>query len=125
MLMELKIAKLRGKISLTTTPPIIYLFKSPIYKTKINSTCPTLTSLGMTETIHSMPRPREFTLDLESIMQLGSNIMCGDFNTHHQDWKCSTNRPRGKQLLKSANQTDLDIIAPTNQQNLVTTQRPL
>ncbi|GIY25680.1 RNA-directed DNA polymerase from mobile element jockey [Caerostris extrusa] len=47
-------------------------------------------------------------------MQLGSNIiMCSDFNTHHQVWKCSTNRPRGNQLLKFANRTDLDIIPPT------------
>ncbi|GIY27772.1 putative RNA-directed DNA polymerase from transposon X-element [Caerostris extrusa] len=45
-------------------------------------------------------------------MQLGSNIICGDFNAHHQAWNCFTNRPRGSQLLKFANQTDIDIIAP-------------
>ncbi|GIX90787.1 putative RNA-directed DNA polymerase from transposon X-element [Caerostris extrusa] len=57
--------------------------------------------------------PQLFTLDLESIMQLESNIiMCGDFNAHHQVWNCSTNRPRGNQLLKFANQTNLYIIAP-------------
>ncbi|GIY22493.1 putative RNA-directed DNA polymerase from transposon BS [Caerostris darwini] len=39
--------------------------------------------------------------------------MCGDFNAPYQVWKCFTNRPRGNQLLKFANQTDLDIIAPT------------
>ncbi|GIY05793.1 putative RNA-directed DNA polymerase from transposon X-element [Caerostris darwini] len=38
--------------------------------------------------------------------------MCGNFNAHHQVWNCSTNRPRGNQLFKFANQTDLDIIAP-------------
>ncbi|GIY22912.1 RNA-directed DNA polymerase from mobile element jockey [Caerostris extrusa] len=69
--------------------------------------------------------PLLFTLDLESIMQLVSNIiMCSDFNAYHQVSKCSKNRQRGNQLLKYANQTDLDIIAPTTPQDLVTTQRP-
>ncbi|GIX96747.1 RNA-directed DNA polymerase from mobile element jockey [Caerostris darwini] len=58
--------------------------------------------------------PQLFTLDLESIKQLESNIiMCGDFNAHHQVWKCSANRPRDNQFRKFANQTDIDIIAPT------------
>ncbi|GIY32940.1 putative RNA-directed DNA polymerase from transposon X-element [Caerostris darwini] len=58
--------------------------------------------------------PPLFTLDLESIMQLGSNItMCGNFNAHHQVWNCSTNIQRDNQLLKFANQIDIDIITPT------------
>ncbi|GIY14731.1 hypothetical protein CDAR_606831 [Caerostris darwini] len=52
--------------------------------------------------------------DLEIIMQLGSNIiMCCDFNAHHHVWNCSNNRPRGTQLLKFVNQTDLNMIAST------------
>ncbi|GIY77325.1 hypothetical protein CDAR_424891 [Caerostris darwini] len=38
----------------------------------------------------------------------------GDFNAHDQYLNCSTNRPKGNQLLKFANRIYLNTIAHTN-----------
>ncbi|GIY07980.1 RNA-directed DNA polymerase from mobile element jockey [Caerostris darwini] len=55
-----------------------------------------------------------FTLDLEILIQLGSNvILCGDFNAKHIVRNCNNINTRGNNLINFCNNTFTELIAPT------------
>ncbi|GBO37692.1 putative RNA-directed DNA polymerase from transposon BS, partial [Araneus ventricosus] len=57
--------------------------------------------------------PTLYTLDLETLIQLGPNpIICGDFNAQHQNWGSPINTTRGKELVRFTQVLGMEILAP-------------
>ncbi|GFY16288.1 hypothetical protein TNCV_2349331 [Trichonephila clavipes] len=56
---------------------------------------------------------RLFTLDFEHLLQTNSNcVIFGNLNATHNEWNCSINCTRGKQLKTFADLLDLNIAYP-------------
>ncbi|GBN75633.1 putative RNA-directed DNA polymerase from transposon BS [Araneus ventricosus] len=56
--------------------------------------------------------PTLYTLDLETLIQLGPNpIICGDFNAQHQNWGSPINTTRGKELVRFTQVLGMEILA--------------
>ncbi|GBO21576.1 putative RNA-directed DNA polymerase from transposon BS [Araneus ventricosus] len=57
--------------------------------------------------------PTLYTLDLETLIQLGPNpIICSDFNAQHQNWGSPINTTRGKELVRFTQVLGMEILAP-------------
>ncbi|GBN47681.1 putative RNA-directed DNA polymerase from transposon BS [Araneus ventricosus] len=57
--------------------------------------------------------PTLYTLDLETLIQLGPNpTICGDFNAQQQNWGSLINTTRGKELVRFTQVLGMEILAP-------------
>lgn len=53
--------------------------------------------------------------DLNFLSKLNTNTMlAGDFNAHHQNWNCKSNRPYGVAINDFINNKNLEILSPAN-----------
>ncbi|GFX45949.1 probable RNA-directed DNA polymerase from transposon X-element [Trichonephila clavipes] len=58
---------------------------------------------------------RLFTLDFEHLLQTNSNcVIFGDLNATHNEWNCSVNSTRGKQLKTFTDTLNLTIAYPSS-----------
>ncbi|GFU00279.1 hypothetical protein TNCV_4258481 [Trichonephila clavipes] len=67
--------------------------------------------------VYVPPRSDErlFTLDFEQLLQTNSNcVIFGDLNAKHNEWNCSVNSTRGKQLKTFTDTLNLTIVYPNS-----------
>ncbi|GBM03793.1 putative RNA-directed DNA polymerase from transposon BS, partial [Araneus ventricosus] len=93
------------------TPKFHFVEATTISLNLVNKDPFTITSIY----IPSYTDPTLFTIDLETLIQLGPNpIICGDFNAQHQIWGSPINTTRGKELVRFAQAVGIEILAPAS-----------
>ncbi|GBO10521.1 hypothetical protein AVEN_214391-1 [Araneus ventricosus] len=90
------------------TPKFHFVEATTISLNLVNKDTFTITSIY----IPPYTDPTLFTIDLETLIQIGPNpIICGDFNAQHQIWGSPINTTRGKELVRFAQAVGIEILA--------------